>query len=1265
MKNFLNTPKHIHSALRRTMSGLLVSVLAGATLAATPPPPALAEFPLAWSDQVIPNFLITLDDSRSMAWGYLPEKIFGDVGPEYDVNGNIVVDGSNNPVYYYPRSSHSKDYNKLAFDPGTVYVPPRRPDGSRFPNANFNLAQIDGFEPFMTAGKRTNGHHNAQVNLSTSYQMTWDYPLLTNGTATLTPFANLPRSAFYTTWRNVGSCRSSPGVPNIAQAPYLGPPSAYATPAAYAAAKAAHGSAWIAWRNRDQNCFNVVSVNAAREQNFANWYSYSRTRILGAINGLVTAMSSTSSDLRAACQALENTTATACNTTVGVMRTMDAAGRTALVQNLINTPIPGDTKLREAAYRAIEYFKRTDNAGPWAFNPATGVKLPEYSCRQSYHMVVTDGAWTLPKTGDPDALLPLADQDRALPNTPLGRPYRDVVNPANEVTLADMTYQAWNTDLRPDLADNVPMRIAVAAPPNPTAAQLATRNADPDNDPAAHQHLSTFTVGFGVNGALSYPSDLTALKNGTKQWTNVFKDRIDPITSVVTRVTNNPGRIDDLWHAAINGRGKYFSAGNPTALAASIQNVIDLVTKGTASGASASSSSNVGADTTGVYIGSYTGGSWSGDLKKYKVLNGVVQPNVQWSAATQLDANNPAPNSRKIFTREGATKYSLAFANMSASMKTLFDSPIGSNVSDNKGSDRVQFLRGVRSEEIGAGAGTFRKRSSALGDIVNSSATFVAGPNAGYDNSIKFGADIPFQGYGAFADTYKTRTQMLYFGANDGMLHGVKADDGVEQFAFIPGAVLAKTRWLPELTYAHATFVDATPFTADIKADAWRTLLFAPFGTGAKGMFAIDVTDPTNVTESNSVWELTSAATPELGYIMGTPLRHPVTGVPRNVGRYGAAGNWAVFLPNGYNSDFPDENGIRSATGSASLIVADLGTSPGANVAAWTPGSNLHVIPTTAAGDGPHNGLSMPTGVDINGDGRIDVLYAGDLKGNLWKFEMTNPATNWSPRPIGSVQVKLLFKAVNQTGDAQAITVAPSVLRMADGKYIVIFGTGRLLTTQDKTRPVAGFPKQSLYGIIDDGGATTTRAQLFVQQIVQTTAATGTGPTAVAGSRFTDAVANQTGTYRGWRMDLDSTLAQDEGERVISNPVLLPGGAVVFSTAAPSIDACSQVGTGWTMILSGLTGGRPFGATFDLNRDGNAENDSKVISGKKMFATGMQSEVGVSPTPLVLATGSTIQLVTGGASRGWSSAQIALNNPKVDVNGRPLWGRIAWQEIGR
>jgi type IV pilus assembly protein PilY1 len=1094
--------------------------------------------------------------------------------------------------------------------------------------------------------KRLNGHHTSVVNLATSYQMTWYYPTQTLPGPPVTikqrfnAFANTPQPAFYAK-KNSAGCG---GFTNGGAAYKAWVDSLYANPLNTAASIAA------AIANYGTTCFTKVVVSATsgpgatdERQNFANWYAYSRTRALGAITGLVTAMSSTSSDLRATCQTLENTVSGACNTTIPPMETMDAAGRTALVQKLINTPMPGDTALREAGYRAIQYFKGSGNSGPWAFSPSTGVKAPEYSCRQSYHMMVTDGEWT----GTGASASPISDQDRNLI-----RPYRDRTNPAAEVTLADVAFEAWNTDLRPDMPDNVPLRIVNPAPANPTAAQLTARNNDPDNDPAAHQHLSTFTVGFGVNGALTYPSDLGALKSGGKAWTAVFKD-----DGLGNRISNGPGRIDDLWHAAINGRGKYFSAGNPTQLATDIQAVIDLVTKGTASGASAASSSNVGSNTTSVYIGNYTGGSWSGDVKSYPIVNGVVQTTPSWSAAAKIDALTPS--ARNIYFREGANTGSFSWANMTAPMKDLFDRPLGSSVSDGQGDARVRYLRGERTGEQKFG-GDFRNRTSALGDIVNSSTAYVAGPIAGYD-------ETRFTGYTAYANSKANRQPMLYFGANDGMLHGVRASNGIEQFAYIPGAVLAKTRWLPEVAYAHQTFVDATPYAADVNVGGWKTLLFAPFGTGAKGLFALNVTDPTAMTASSSVWELTSAATPELGYVMGTPQRHPVTGVPRNVGKFGTNGNWAVFLPNGYNSDRPDENGIRSLTGSASLIVADLGTAPSAAVASWTLGTNLHVIPTPAAGDGPYNGLSMPTGVDINGDGKIDVLYAGDLKGNLWKFELTDPTTGWvTSYPIASIQVKRLFKAVNGSGQDQPITVAPSIIRMGDGKYIVVFGTGRLLTTADKTRPPTGFPVQSLYGIIDDGGVTEiTRPQLYQQKIVQSTPATGTGPTSVAGSRFTDAVANQTGTYRGWRMDLDSTSAQDEGERVVSNPIILPGGAVVFSTSAPSIDACSQLGTGWTMILNGLNGGRPVSATFDLNRDGNTENDSQIVSGKKMYASGMQSEVGVSPTPLVLSTGSTIQLVTGGASRGWSSAQVTLANSKVDLNGRPLWGRISWQEIGR
>ena len=1250
MTHFLKPPNS--SAAARLLSVAFAVLTMGTTTAAPPPPPPpLAEFPLAWSDQVIPNFLITLDDSRSMAWGYLPEAIFPDVYYEYNNAGDVVLDGSGNPKLYYPRSVHWFGYNKLAYDPGTTYRPPRKPDGTRFPDAVFTAANIDGFEPYMTGGlKRVNGHHSSVVNLSSAYRMTWDYPFVVNtttgvptATPQLTPFANDPQAAFYTTKKTTATCTT----PVIASPPYLAPASEFATPALYAAAKAAHGPAWITWKNRDINCFTVstsTTWTAAQKTNFANWYSFSRTRILGALSGLVTAMSSTSADIRVACQTLQNTVGAACNTSIPPMQVMDVTGRSALVQSLMNTPIPGDTKLREAAYRAMTYFKNTNASNPWAFNPSAGVIAPEYSCRQSFHMMVTDGAWTVPRTGDPDLLLPLSDQDSTLANTTNNRPYRDPTNPASEVTLADIAYQAWNTDLRPDLANNVPMRITVPAPPNPTAAQIATRNANPDNDPAGHQHLSTFTVGFGVNGTLNFPSDLAALKSGGKQWTGVFKTN-----SVGVRVTNAPGRVDDLWHAAINGRGRYFSAGNPSALAASIQSIIDTATKGTASGASAASSSNVGSNSTAVYISSYTGGSWSGDLKNYPIVGGVVQTTATWSAAAKVDA--VAYTARNIYTREGGTRYNLTYGNMTPAMQAVFNSPIGSMVADGLGTDRVNFIRGQRTKEQLNG-GEFRNRISALGDIVNSGTAFVGAPVAGYD-------EPRFPGYTNFADSNATRTKMLYFGANDGMLHGVNAATGNEAFAFIPGALLRKTRALPEMAYSHKTYVDATPYATDVNVGGWKTLLFAPFGTGAKGLFALDVTAPSSVSATSNLWELTSLATPDLGYIMGTPQRHPVTGAPRNVGRFGSAGRWAVFLPNGYNSDFEDENLVKG-TGSASLIVVDLGTATDANISTWTLGGNLRVIPTPVAGDGPYNGLSMPTGVDINGDGKTDVLYAGDLKGNLWKFEMTDPTTGFTSH--ATPQVKRLFKAVSAAGDDQAITVAPSVLRRPDGKYTVIFGTGRLLNINDKTKPPSGFPKQSLYGIVDDGvAAEITRTDLFAHRIVATYPTSGS----TAGSRFIEPVPAQTGVKRGWRLDLDSTLAQDDGERVISNSAILPGGAVVFSTSAPSTDACTKEGTGWTMIVDGLTGGRLGGATFDLDRDGNSENDARTISGKSMFASGMQSEVGVSPTPLILSTGSSIQLVTGGASRGWSSAQIAIKNTKFSADGRPLYGRISWQEIGR
>lgn len=1208
------------------------------THAVSPQPPALSEFPLVWSDQVIPNFLITLDDSRSMLWGFLPDTIYGDVKKAYYTAGAnagqpiLDANGYETPDYTNTLRVHSIAHNALAYDPNVTYLPPRRPDGSRYPNASFTAAQIDGFEPFMadlngtpsTAYRRTVGHNSSVVNLATSYQMTWYYPKNQSGARAGQPaynaFANAPQPAFYSVKNTSSAYCNSIG-----------------NDAAYQAMSAAAKTTY------DTTCFTKVVVPASQRQNFANWYSYSRTRILGAITGLVSAVSSTSSDLRATCQTIasQNTVSQACHSgTIPVMKVMDPAGRSELVQKLINTPAPGETPLREAMGRAINYFQRTDAGNPWSFDPTNSSSVgQEYSCRQSYHLLVTDGAWNGNAVGDYGAhTIGVGDQD----SSGVVRPYLDTANPSSDTTLADLALYAWKTDLRPDLANNVPKRTANPNPGNPTA-----EDNDPANDPAKHQHLVTFTVGFGIKGALDPLYDLPALTSGAKSWTPVWDYRF------ASPIPNDAGRVDDLWHAAVNSRGTYFSAQNPTALATSIQSVIDKVTKGTATGSSASSSSSVASTSNAVYITSYTGGSWTGDVAAYPIsAAGIVSTTPTWNAKNTLATKSPA--SRRIYTWEGSNRYAFTYGNMSNAMQAVFNQPIGFSTPDGLGAARVDFVRGVRTGELVNG-GTFRNRGvTPFGDVVNSSATFVGAPIASYDERI-------FTGYTAFANANKTRAKMLYVGANDGMLHAFQAANGNEAFAIIPGPLLAKTRALPEVAYAHKSFVDATPIAADVKVGGWKTMLFAPYGTGAKGLFALDVTSPGSaaLTPDSVKWDISGATSSQIGYITGTPQRHPITGEPRIVGKYGASGNWAVFLPNGYNSDY-DENGIRGP-GDASLIVADLGTASDARVNTWTVGTNLHVIPTTSDGAGPYNGLSMPTGVDINGDGYIDVLYAGDLKGNLWKFEMTDRNTaGMPPKAINTIVGKRLFQAVSATGTPQPITVAPAVIRNGDGNYVVVFGTGRLLTTADKTRPPTGFPQQSLYGIVDDGGATeVTRAQLFAQKMTFVSAA--------APARRVDPVAGQTGPKRGWRLDLDSPRSDDEGERVISNPTLLQGGAVIFATSAPSIDACSQVGTGWTMALNALTGGRLDVATFDLDRNGNVSNDALACGScaKPIYASGMQSEVGVSPAPLILSTGNTIQLITGGASRGWSSAQTTLGNQKKDANGRPLYGRINWQEIGR
>ena len=383
---------------------------------------------------------------------------------------------------------------------------------------------------------------------------------------------------------------------------------------------------------------------------------------------------------------------------------------------------------------------------------------------------------------------------------------------------------------------------------------------------------------------------------------------------------------------------------------------------------------------------------------------------------------------------------------------------------DGFGSQRVQWLRGNAANEsstCGTCTPSFRSRpTSKLGDIIHSAPSYVSAPGAGYPDSMESNT------YSSFAAAYASRPAMIYVGANDGMLHAFSATTGREALAYVPTPVYKNLSALTASSLssvagepvAHHYQVDASPTVSDVYyGGAWHTLLAGGMGAGGQGVFALDVTDPTAFTQANASsivrWEFTDANDVDMGYVFSQPLM-----VKTNNGR------WSVLVGNGYNNS--EDDGSLSSSGHAILYVLDAQT--GAVRAKIDTGSGSAATP---------NGLSGPIGVDTNGDGVVDVVYAGDLFGNLWKFDLSGSSPGaWNVAFSGAP----LF-----TTPGQPITVRPDVTRFTTGGYLVTFGTGRYIDVSDNTSVEA----ESFYGIRDAGSPAGGLANLVRQSIVSSTAA--------------------------------------------------------------------------------------------------------------------------------------------------------------------------------
>ncbi len=700
-----------------------------------------------------------------------------------------------------------------------------------------------------------------------------------------------------------------------------------------------------------------------------------------------------------------------------------------------------------------------------------------------------------------------------------------------------------------------------------------------------------------------------------------------------------------------NGDGdpdNYFLVTNALTLSEQLRKAFDnIVGVNTSAAAVATNSTRLGTDTF-IYQASFNTDSWGGRLTAYPLLStGGVGPS-EWSADTILDAVSSPSINRSLFTYNptSASGVTLTWDNLNAAQQTALNTDDSGTV-DSRGALRLAYLQGERCNEeqnltntptSTCYNGFFRDRTTILGDIVNSDPWYVGQQNYGYEK-LPGTEGSSYLTYRSSAD-YLSRIGTLYVGANDGMLHAFNAGardsftgeaGGSELFAYMPNAVFSQLSALTSPSYVHQYYVDgparATDAYIDVDIDGtsqWETVLVGSLGGGGKALFALRVTDPENFTAADVLWEIDSTTTgfEDLGYVLDQPF------IVRM-----ANGEWVAVFGNGYDS----------SSGHAVLYIVDLVT--GALVKSIDVGGTL-------------NGLSGVSPVDYNNgaiDRIVDTIYAGDLLGQLWKFDVSSGNTaQWdsafSHNQSGTKVADPLFIARGSSGNVQPITARPEVgiatATAATNDIMIYFGTGQYYATNDNivSSPAA---IESMYGILDNGSAiTTTDRSDLVEQTIEEESSVSGSEARVLSSNSVDYASK-----RGWYLDLESPASGAQGERVVERAQLSKG-YLVYVTLIPSIDVCEFGGDSWTMIVDPETGGNLNKSIFDLNGDNSYDaNDylnGAVVSGKK-------STNGIISSPAIITAGDRLHLVTSGTDNNINDDIVASSD---ELSGRGSWRQV-------
>lgn len=856
---------------------------------------------------------------------------------------------------------------------------------------------------------------------------------------------------------------------------------------------------------------------------------------------------------------------------VGSCSPSSASGRTVTCQTITGGPTPVASCTAQVAGSGNAWLQRTCTTNVIA--PAAGVASCTADAPTAANNYVSTNCTTV-TTGPTATATCTAESAAAANNHTTTTCSVGTTSGGTSNTLADVAEYYYATDLRTAALDNCTGAVVA---PAVTGNDVCSNDVPTSGqDGASTQHMTTFTLGLGANGYMQFsPSYATAasgdyfdVRNGTAanpgggvcSWQSSGTTCNWPVPS-----SDSQANIDDLWHAAVNGRGTYFSATSPSTLAAGLGSALAGVSSRLgASAAATTSNPNVTSGDNFVFSSTFTTQDWAGQLFRQQidlttgavpVFDINVASSYDWAAQSQLDSNA----ARAIHTFDSAAGAAanklkaFEWASLTAAEQAYFNAPNISTLSQfcaagvtclsaadqtaAAGANLVAFLRGERTNE-GASTDTskyYRQRSHILGDIVNAEAVYVKASLYEYADA----------GYSDFKAANATRQGMVYAAANDGMLHAFNAGTGAETWAYVPSMVLPGLYKLADKNYSaqHQYYVDGTPVVGEIcpRAPAapctgseWKTILVGGLNRGGRGYYALDITDPA---APKALWEFTDT---NMGYTYGNPEIAKL-----------ADGTWVVLVASGYNNITPGD-------GVGRLYVINAST-----------GALIRAVSTATGSVATPSGLARIRAWADNAmaDNTALRVYGGDLLGNLWRFDINNNVG------ASGYEAERLTTLVSSSGTMQPITTKPE-LGEVGGNAVVFVGTGRFLGTTD----LSDTSQQSFYAVKDRlGNAALTpfpnprgAGAGFIRQVQTVTSCPAGSPTTIctAGQAVRTSTANAVNfaTDNGWYLDLP-----DSGERANTDPTLALG-TLGFTTNVPNVSACTAGGYSFRYFLDYRTG---------------------------------------------------------------------------------------------